>query len=166
MNLTPQTPMRTYRNGSSCIHYALGTTNVKTAVIETSYYPFDMGPFDSDHRALYLDFNEKILFKGIVKPMFNNPTKGVNSKYQKSRNTCLKAINLTALTDIYKDLIYLQKINTFTNNHHDTLEQHGEQFTKLLLDADQDCISPGTAAWNSKVNENILIWRYWKITYQ
>ena len=62
-NLIPQSPTQTYHNGSSCIDYALGTTRVKAATIEAGCFPFDMGPFDSDHRALYIDIYEKYFSK-------------------------------------------------------------------------------------------------------
>ena len=163
-NLIPNTLQRTYRNGSTCIHYVLGTENVKKATVEAGYFPFDTGPFISDPRAFFIDFNEKLLFKGIVKPIYVDPKKSVNSKHTKSKQTFINHLDTLTLNKIENNLNKLKLLQHFTPADHEALEQCDQRFLTILINAGAKCCLPNKVSWNPKIDEIYMIWQYWKIT--
>lgn len=76
----------TYARGTKCIDYFLGTPTIKQSVIAYGFLPFYGGAWHSDHRAIFIDLDTRILFEGATSELEKTQHRNVNSNNTSQTN--------------------------------------------------------------------------------
>lgn len=113
----------TYSRGNKCLDHALGTPIFAKAITSGGYLPF-FSHYNSDHRALFLDFNTEILFHFNLSPVSPMLPRKLTIKHTK------RLINY-----LLKKHDYLTKHNVFQRADH--LHKQGKNH-KLAIGIDND----------------------------
>lgn len=162
LNPTTEAPA-TYARGSSCIDFFLGTPKLRQATTAHGHIPFFEGAWNSDHRAIFLDLDTRILFEGHTYNIAQTQQRHVHSNNISQTTKFISHIqNSNTLPTIQSDLIKLQQLEQWTPIDHHRFEELDRQFTKELLTAEQACKCNYSFPWSPKLHAAFLIQAYWR----
>jgi hypothetical protein len=160
LETTPQ--IATYDRGTKCIDYIFGTPLIRKAIKSAGYLPFYSGGWDSDHRALYIDIDIKILF-GTLDNSDEQTNRTLSSKNGSQAIRFLEKINSkNKLTDLYERIKMLTQTKDWDQDTHDQLEQIDNEFTTILTSAEKECKSNNESPWSLVIHEARQTYRYWR----
>jgi hypothetical protein len=154
----------TYNRGSKCIDFILGSQHLLPMVQSSGYLPFYEGGWPtSDHRAVFVDLDHITLFGASTSTIIPPVPRLLTSKCRKSVQQFIQHLAEShTLYSLLARLIELEKINSWTTDDHDELEQIDVLFTKSLLAAEAKAAKP-TSAWSPRIHHAYLIYTYWCI---
>jgi hypothetical protein len=161
--LETEPQIATYDRGTKCIDYIMGTPLIKQATKAAGYLPFYGGAWDSDHRALVLDIDIKILFGNldIVDEKTNraliSKNKGQAIKFMKK----LQANN--KIDNLLEKLHHIRTIKNWSSDMHDTFESIDGEFTEILTKIEKECKNDTQTHWSLILHIARQTYRYWRI---
>ena len=124
----------TYARGTKCIDYFLGTPKVKQSVLAHGFLPFYGGAWHSDHRAIFIDLDTRILFEGDTAEFETDTTTKRTTATTQAKQTnssphLQKKNKLQAIEDRPQST---HRHSTMVKQHHTQFEKLDTQFTKAL----------------------------------
>jgi hypothetical protein len=169
-NLTPliENPQHyppTHKRGQQCIDFIFGSPNLQTYILASGITAFYEHPWPlTDHRGLFIDIDILGLFGASLHTPLPTPPKRLSSL---SRPMIQKFINkleqTNSLPHLLEQLNELNSINTWTDQQHSLLESIDNQFTKILLTAEEESAMPINYPWSPELDKASLLYTYWII---
>ncbi len=155
----------TYNRGSTPIDLCAGSIEFATALDRAWYLPFGLPVgLKGDHRTLGLDFNTDKLFNQQVAPMHKVPTRGVYSNNMKLvEQFCTQVVQECQNQGIHDRIQNITAKTTLTTSDHHNLDQLDADLTKILVNADRQCIKAGDSPWSPQLHKAYLVHHYWSL---
>jgi hypothetical protein len=155
----------THCRGTQCIDYIFGTNTIIEHVVQSGMTPFYDSPWPfSDHRGLFIDIHYFGLLGASTHSLLPKSPKRLSSlsktMVQKFINTLEQTNRLPALLE---ELYTINRIQTWTEHEHNTLEAIDIEFTNILLTAEKDCAIISQYPWSPELHQKSLIYTYWLI---
>jgi len=158
-----QPPM--YNRGTTPIDLCAGSIEFTNALDRAWYLPFGLpAGLKGDHHTLGLDFNTEKLFNQQVAPMKKVPSRGVHSNDMKLvKNFCTQVTTECQNQSIYERIHSFTAKTTLTSSDHKDLDTLDADITKILINADRNCVKAGDSPWSPQLHTAYLVHHYWSL---
>ncbi len=160
----------TYARGSKKIDHILVTAALLPAVTASGIEPLHAGIL-SDHRALYVDFDTKLLLRGTLTTIPPSAARLLKSTDPKSVDVYIRKLTEQLEhhrhTECLARLMRLGTYTFFTNAMHRTAEALDRTLTKAMLYAEkQTDPRHHHQAWSPQLIDRGLVLKYWRMFCQ
>ena len=153
----------TFTRGKTPIDFIIGTRQIKSAIKAGGYLPFYAGAWKSDHRALFIDVQiDRILGKGEETQHQVSRTLQSNNK-QTARKFLMNLTKTNQLEKLHQQIEKLYNQEEWNNRDKTKLEKIDQEFTNILLKAEQRGNKNKNSPWTVIIHQADLTYKYWKL---
>jgi len=156
----------TYNCGTNTIGImCIGSLEFMAALTAASILPFGIPIYlSSDHRALLLDFNSKILFDYKPPPKLFIYLCGVNSNAQPTVTKYSKLIGMGCNhADINACITAIKQLPNLNDHDQSILNDIDKTVTTILMEADCRCRRFNAYPWSPELHLAFLEYQYWSL---
>jgi hypothetical protein len=155
----------THTRGTKCIDYIIGSPTLLQYTTRSGITSFYDEPWTAtDHRGLFVDFDEIGLFGATVHTPLPPIKRIITSKSRPIIKKFLEAIEKqNTIQSMLQHIQALREKQNWEIDDHDALEQIDQSFTNTLLKAEQSSGVPRQHAWSPTLHIASQIYEYWCI---
>jgi hypothetical protein len=159
----PQHQPPTHIRGTRCIDFIFGSQYINQHIVQSGITPFYEPPWiHTDHRGIFFDINELGLFGANTHNIIPPTIKRLSSLSSKMIQNFIEEIeSANTLPTLMQKLKSLEQATTWTQQHHQLLEEIDTTFTSTLLNAEQAIAVPSQYSWSVELDNASSLYSYW-----
>jgi hypothetical protein len=156
----------THARGSQCIDFIFGSLSIEQHVSQSGITSFFEQPWRfTDHRGLFVDIHEIGLFGASTHTLLENPPKKITSLSRSMIHKFLEQLeNKSQLPSLLAQLQQLESKTIWDKDDHILIDLIDNQFTTLLLNAEQESALPSQHQWSPELHHAQLKYTYWLLS--